>query len=185
MRDTEKFTKKLIEAFGGTEALRQRVTERLTETNRLWNQDSELIGRLLRCHLFVEHFLTAYLRFQNPGLGDLDAARLTFAQKVALAERVGTPEHYVFAGVRHLNKMRNRIAHTLRAEVTEEDRDVFLGIRNFASLRRALAEHQPDSDESIDVVEAFARHAGSVLQHHSGPDAEIWARVTRESESDD
>lgn len=50
---------------------------------RLAAIDHEPIGRVLRAHLVIENFLTAYLG-RLLGADSVRAARLTFAQKVSL-----------------------------------------------------------------------------------------------------
>jgi hypothetical protein len=48
-------------------------------------RDDAAVGVILRCHLIVEHFLDRYLAAANPGIQEWDSARLSFAQKLALA----------------------------------------------------------------------------------------------------
>jgi hypothetical protein len=150
------------------------MEESLREINTRWNQDASLMGRLLRAHLFVEYFLTRYLSAKNPNLGDLELARLTFAQKLALSDHPSSPEAYLFPGIRLLNKVRNRIAHTLSATVTDEDRDGFLKIGVFREFRIALAAPKAPSNEPVDVLEEFSLHAGSSLASAASPNAKLW-----------
>src|SRR5690349_2061866 len=70
-----------------------------------WEQDTATIGRILRAHLFVEHFLTEYLQARNPEIGSLDDARLTFAQKTALVDAGMAATSYLIPGIRRLNSI--------------------------------------------------------------------------------
>jgi hypothetical protein len=187
MSDPGDVARRVIALYGGRDALKKKLDADISEFNRLWEQDSQLIGRLLRCHLVVEFYLTRYLRFKNLALGDPDKARLSFVQKVDLADGPGLLEGELFIGLRRLNKMRNRIAHTLRAEVTDEDRMVFSGLGLFMAMRRQLAKRPVSGDSEaiedspIELTEAFARWAGGLLGHMGSPDAEIWSKAIGES----
>jgi hypothetical protein len=156
--------------LGGREKAVQATDADLEELNRRWAQDTGTIGRILRAHLFVEHFLTEYLQAKNPNLGSLDDARVTFAQKVALVDESRQEVAYLLPGIRRLNAIRNRIAHSLRAEVTQDDADAFSRIEPFTALRNALAKgsEHPVSSDPLDILEAFALHAGSSLHQERG-----------------
>ena len=90
---------------------------------------------MLRSHRYLEYYLTEYLRHVNPGLGDLDEARLTFAQKVSLLKSDAGMLSMIIGGIRHLNKIRNRLAHNLTTSVTEDDAGVFLSQEIFKAMR--------------------------------------------------
>ena len=175
--DPQSFAIRLIDLLGGREAARKLLDESHEEIARRWDQDASLMGRILRAHLFVEHYLARYLSVRNPNLGPIDDARLTFAQKVALADRSDATVSHLMTGVARLNKVRNRLAHTLNAEVTTEDRDVFLSIGMFTALRDALAQPDVPSMEPIDVLEDFARHADLAYASASDPNRALWAQA--------
>jgi hypothetical protein len=175
--DSQSFAIRLIELLGGREAARKLLDESHEERSRHWDQDTTGMGRILRAHLFVEHYLARYLSVRNPNMGPIDDARLTFAQKVALVDRSDPTVSYLTTGVARLNKVRNRLAHTLTTEVTPEDRDVFLSIRMFTALRDRLAEPNVPRMEPIDVLEDFARHAGLAYASASDPHRALWAQA--------
>ena len=179
------FARRLIALYGGHEAARHALYRSFDEMAQRWNQDALLIGRILRSHLFVEYYLTRYLAVRNPALGELDSARLSFAQKVSLADRSDASVSYLIPGVAQLNKIRNRLAHTLRADVSEEDSAVFLGIDMFRALRDALAEPGTPSLAPIDVLEDFARHAGIAFGSASSPERQLWAKALSAVEEND
>ncbi|MEL3955432.1 hypothetical protein [Stenotrophomonas bentonitica] len=173
----EEIATRVIDLHGGRDAFLAHSNAQIERLNAKWNQDAALMGRILRAHLFVEHFVTEYLQAKNPSLGDLSAARLTFAQKVELLGDADPSVAYLVPGLRRLNKIRNRLAHTLSASVTNEDRDGFLLIHIFRALRNALASPAVASVEPVDVLESFARHAGMALNAAADPWAGIWAKA--------
>lgn len=171
--DPMTIAKRLIALYGGVQAYRIVSEKRNQEISDLWNQDAGQMGRILRSHLFVEHYLTEYLSAQNPNLENLRKARLSFSQKIELADRQGSPEAYLFPGIRRLNQVRNKLAHTLMANVTAADRDTFLSIALFRAVRDVVAKPLSASTVPIDVLEDFARHAGITFQAVANHDAKL------------
>ena len=129
-----------------------------------WSQDTDLIGRILRAHLFIEHYALEYLRAENPNLGRLEDARLSFAQKVALLSTEDRVIDEIIPGIKYLNKIRNRLAHNLRAYVTTDDAAVFLSFPLYRAMRDAANKSAPGlSNEPLPVLEHFAEYAGIAL----------------------
>jgi len=85
------------------------------------SRDQDPISQVLRLHLIVEHYLLAYLRTVNPSIGDLSRARLTFAQKLQLADNEETTIQLLDPGIRCLNALRNRLAHSLHFDLSDFD----------------------------------------------------------------
>lgn len=175
--------KELLELYGGPEKAWRRFEEDYAQVAGAWNQDTGKIGRILRAHLFVEHFLTEYLSARNPELGSLEEARLTFSQKLALVGEGSGGVSYLLPGVRRLNVIRNRLAHSLRAEVTMEDADAFLAIDLFRAMRDAGHAPRLASADPIDVLEDFAKHAGLALHASASRDADLWSEAFRRAEA--
>lgn len=173
----ESVATRVIALHGGREAFLAHTDAQIEELNAKWNQNAALMGLILRSHLFVEYYLERYLRTRNPHLGSLENARLTFAQKTELMSKGDGSVAYLLPGIKRLNKIRNRMAHTLSASITEEDRDVLLDINIFRSLRDALASPGTPSAAPIDVLESFAQHAGMVLDAASDPAAGYWVKA--------
>lgn len=156
------------------------VMERqIAEHNDAWEQDAVKIGEVLRAHLAVEHFLTKYLEFTNPKLGSLEDTR--FADKVKLIGTGGAIE-MIRDGISRLNKIRNRIAHTLKADVTIEDRDAFLAVGLFAAMRNEVANrgYAVKCDDPMPVLQEFAKFATVLLQAGASPQAALWAQAMNE-----
>lgn len=175
----ESVARHLIKLLGGHEEAFRLLDAGFQEVTRRWAQDTAKIGRILRAHLFVEHFLTEYLQAKNPDLGSLDDARVTFAQKIPLINTDEPRIAYLLPGIRRLNTIRNRIAHSLHADVIQDDANVFLQIQLFSALRNASAKRsqRAPSSDPIDIMEEFAVHAGSLL--HLGPTTSLWAEAFR------
>lgn len=162
-------------AFGAMEADYDAMKER-------WNQDTESIGRILRSHLYLEYYLTEYLQHANPALGDLNEARLNFAQKANLLRSDVPAIDMIIGGIRHVNKIRNRLAHNLQAAVTEEDANVFLSQGIFRTMREegARGTGQEPSTDPLDVLEAFAEFAGAMLHNPTTSHGEAFRQAIGE-----
>ena len=177
--EPEEFAREVIAAFGGRERFFARMEERLDEFNNVWNQDAERIGRVLRAHLAVEHFLTDYIVISNPNLGSLDDARLSFNQKVDLLsdnDRVTSP---LKPGLRRLNQVRNRIAHKLKVDIREEDKKVFLDVAIFKAMRAEGAKHiGTPADDPLSVLEQFSKFAAGMLHSGADPDNHLWKKAS-------
>lgn len=157
--DPERVIKRTIELLGGIERTRQVTEHELGEMNRRWNQDIEAIGRILRAHLYVEHYMTEFLDKSNPQLGSVGKARLSFAQKLALLDPNDPRIREVKEGTKHLNAIRNRLAHRLSAVVTPDDSAIFLRAPYFGEMRNERAKPGKPSVDPLDVLEEFAQHA--------------------------
>jgi hypothetical protein len=125
---------------------------------RFVERDDAAVGVILRCHLIVEHFLDGYLTAANPAIQEWDSARLTFAQKLALADHPRSKLRMAMPGLRCLNSLRNRLAHRLDAEFDEA---VVGPIREFITLWNTAAGKPVP--QGIRLVEEFALHASAWL----------------------
>jgi hypothetical protein len=179
---------KMMERFGGREGFFRRLDKRYEEFTAVWKQDAERIGRILRAHLAVEHFVGMYLAAMNPNLGDVAEARLSYAQKVDLLNAdENSMVAMILPGLRRLGAIRNRIAHRLQVDLSKEDEDVFLGIGLFRATRDAkrggYLEHpevKPSADDPrLAIVEEFAQFASGLLHAGSDPDRDEWAEAMK------
>lgn len=183
----------MMEKFGGREAFFGRLDKRYAEFTRVWKQDAERMGRILRAHLAVEHFVGMYLCAMNPSLGDVAGARLSYAQKVDLLKaEENSMVAMILPGLRRLGAIRNHIAHRLLVDLTKEDEDVFLAIALFKASRDAkhgnYLEHpevKPIADDRpLAIVEEFAQFASGLLHAAADPDREVWAEAMKAFASD-
>lgn len=96
---------------------------------RLDDIDFDMLGYLLSCHLVIEHYLDHFLQAEAQASLDWDGARLTFAQKAALATSLPFVAGYNFMpALKHLNSLRNRFAHNIDVKLVEKD---FEPLRSF------------------------------------------------------
>lgn len=158
--DYEHVTKRVIELSGGKDKLNNEMDEKLAKINEKWNQNIDAIGRILRAHLFVEHFVTECLEAFNPKLGNIKEARLTFAQKLTLIENYSEETKELSKGIKRLNKIRNQLAHNLESTVSDQDKESLLSVSFFKTLREELAKPGKASDDNLVVLEDFAKHVG-------------------------
>lgn len=168
----------VFDEYGGREGFFRETEENLAKFNDLWSQDLELIGRVLRAHLVVEHFLTEFIQARNPDLPSLREASLTFDQKLRLLPDDALNIKMLEPGIRRLNQIRNRIAHNLALDLSTEDRSSFLGIQIFSAIRNEKKKRDmPVGEEPIEVLEDFSKMAGSWLQGRSDGTAEKVGRA--------
>lgn len=156
---------KTIMILGGRERLREAMDEELSEMTSRWDQDIDSIGRILRSHLYVEFYMTDYLQKSNPILGSLKSAKLSFAQKLALLDPHDSRVKEILEGLKHLNAIRNRLAHRLNAIVGPEDSAIFLRAEYFGAMRVARFLPVNPSDNPLDILEDFAKYATSTFTH--------------------
>ncbi len=179
--DPKSVVKHVIELLGGPEVAFEKVDGEFAQMMVLWDQDAPTIGRILRAHLFVEYFLTELLRTKNPQLGSLDNARLTFSQKVSLIDSKSSEIKYLLPGIRRLNQIRNRLAHSLHANLSVDDADALLSCDLFRAMRDESAKRhsRPASAEPLNVYEDFALHVGSTIKSLTSGSAAVWSEAYR------
>lgn len=169
-----------VEILGGVERTKQITDAEFGEMSRRWHQDTESIGRILRAHLYVEHYMTEYLEKVNPKLGSIGKAKLSFSQKFSLLDPNDPRLFEVMDGVKLLNSIRNRLAHRLNAVVTKDDAAIFLNAPYFRAMREAQVAPKAPNDEPLDILEDFAKHASHAFTHKFSPVAQAFAQALNE-----
>jgi len=157
--------KRTVELLGGTDRANQATDEEFGQMTRRWNQDTDAIGRMLRAHLYVEFYMTEYLRKSNPNLGSVAKAKLGFAQKLALLDSNDKRIKEVMEGLKHLNTIRNRLAHRLDAVVSSDDSAIFLRAPYFEAMRAERLRPNTPSENPLDILEEFTQFASHALTH--------------------
>jgi hypothetical protein len=181
--DPHPVMKRTIELMGGPDAVREELEAESAAMKVRWAQDVKAIGRILRAHLYVEHYLTEHLQHVNSRLGDLDEARLTFAQKVHLLDgdwNIGIRQ--LTPGIKQLNKVRNRLAHSLAGMVTDEDAAVFMSVAMFGEIQKETAtlQRKDQSKDPLDVLERFAEFAALCLHRSSSAFGKAYEQAVKE-----
>ena len=161
--DTAKVIARTVELLGGPDQAREITDKEFGEMGRRWDQNTDAIGRILRSHLYVEHYLTEFIRHANPRLGSIGDAKLSFGQKLALLDTKTPAVAELKPGIAQLNKIRNRLAHRLSASIEPADCQVFLAASMFSSMRFVALGRYPSTLEPIELLEQFALHSANVL----------------------
>lgn len=182
--DPRRIAAHVIDILGGRDAAFKHFDTEFRAISERWNQDSEIIGRILKAHLFVEHFLNEYLIAKNPNLGSTEEARLTFFQKLVLISHSSDDLAYLIPGIKRLNQIRNRIAHNLGAEITKSDVDVFMSIKAFKAMRNEQVSSEQPSKAPVDIIEDFSRFAGIALQATINRNNKLWEEAFRRAEAE-
>ncbi|WP_447918754.1 hypothetical protein [Achromobacter aegrifaciens] len=117
---------------------------------RLENVDFEFIGYLLSCHLVIEHYLDEFLMTLGTHLR-WEGAKLSFSQKVSLFPPSIFPRGgETIAAIRHLNSLRNKLAHNIKAKAIDLD---FQPFKSFLSGIYQGEKEVPS--EPLAVLEEF------------------------------
>lgn len=113
----------------------------------LIEQPHDVVGRLLKCHLIVEHYLERFLS-DHYGLDTISDAKLNFFNKAMLLPSEASSAAFVRPGILKLNSIRNRAGHNLGGEPDFAD----LGTINEV-LR--IARPKTNFSSPIEAIEAF------------------------------
>jgi hypothetical protein len=101
-----------------------RIEQRFNEENEPFKkrlaQDHDLIGRVLKCHLFVENYIHRHLEAISPE-HDWESAKLRFAQKINLLPSTDPKVAWLLPGIKELNSVRNRFGHRISAKIELAD----------------------------------------------------------------
>jgi hypothetical protein len=114
---------------------------------RLFSQPHDVLGRLLKCHLIIEHYLERFLS-EHYGIDDIATARLGFYNKASLIPSAASSAAFVKPGIMRLNKLRNMAGHQLGAEFSFEDLGAINKILDVARTNVRF-------EAPIDAIEAF------------------------------
>ena len=115
----------------------------------------DTLGRVLKCHLIVEHYMNRFL-VAHFGIDNFDDIRLTFAQKANLLPDRATAATFVKPGIVRLNRIRNQFCHSLGAELSDADLDPIRTVLDI--VRRGVTFESP-----VEAIEAFTTVACTFL----------------------
>ena len=129
----------------------------------------DTLGRVLKCHLVVEHYLDSFL-VAHFKIDAFDDVRLSFAQKAALLPNRATAAAFVKPGILQLNRIRNRFGHSLGAE---------LSVQELGSIRTVLDIARPGVafGSPVAAIEAFTTVACTFLIVHPPALQQIFAEA--------
>ncbi len=127
------------------------LVQQFEHENRIFigliSSDHDTLGRDLKCHLVVEHYLDRFL-VAHFGIHNADDARLRFAQKVTLLPNRATAAAFVKPGILQLNRIRNRLGHSLAARLSAQE---------LGPIRTILDVAKPGVEfgNPVEAIEAF------------------------------
>jgi len=107
----------------------------------------DIIGRLLKCHLIIEHYLERFLS-AHYGLENIEDAKLNFFNKAMLLPTSSSSAAFVRPGILKLNSIRNKASHNLAREPSFDDLGPISDVLEIA--RPAVSFSSP-----IEAIEAF------------------------------
>jgi len=178
--DPKKFAQNIIKLYGGRENFIKDTESRIKIFNKKWSQDLDLIGKVLRSHLVLEHYLIKYIEFLNPNINSLENTRISFAILIDLLKRDDYLINKLIPGMIKLNQIRNRIAHNLDKVIDESDAQEFLRIDIFREFRNALSVGKPLADP-LDILEDFAKYSSTWLLNKTDPKSKLWSYALKEN----
>ncbi len=108
--------------FSNTGGIPPMFSEGFRETGTEWQRieglNFEIVGRILTCHLIIEHYITKLIELETPKEFDWIESRLTFSQKLKLVRKIaGLVENDIHKGFEIINKIRNKFSHNLIATI--------------------------------------------------------------------
>lgn len=129
---------------------------------------SSRVEALLRGHLWIEHYLTELLREKLVRPDAVDIERMAWRQKLSWCDGLGLIEQEDIPSLLEFNRIRNRLAHDLNAEPTEQQVIALIG----ASSPRMTA--------TLSALQAVARRGrqDGLARRSWFEDLQIWIVVT-------
>jgi len=118
-------------------------------------RDHDLLGRVLKCHLVIEHYINQFLR-EHYRISDLDEVRLSFFQKAKLLPSSESSAAFVKPGILELNSIRNKFGHRINASIANRDLNAINEV-----LR--IARRGTKFPGAIEKIEAFTTIACTFL----------------------
>jgi hypothetical protein len=117
--------------------------------------EHDTLGQVLKHHLVVESYLTNYLILSYKNL-DFETAKLSFAQKANLISVRDTRVAFVKPGIIELNRIRNKFAHNLKAELSLNSMDEMLKVLK-------IARKGKEYKDPLEVIIDFSTVASTFL----------------------
>jgi hypothetical protein len=121
--------------------LNKRVDHERGKYQTLSAKNHDEIGRVLKLHLIMEHYIEKFLTDQA-GLTEQRLTKLTFAQKVQRLPDTGMIG-VVKPGISSFNQVRNRFAHSLStslSRISTVDLDAIVSLLDEGEIQRSKIE---------------------------------------------
>lgn len=134
------------------------------EYKQLCERDHSFAGRLVKCHLLLEYYLTEYLEAAYPTIPNISDARLTFSQKLNLATYKKTNFFQFIDAIQCLNTLRNKLVHDIRYVPNKNDLNPIRSIMKI--WNSAFGKPMKDGIELIEEMTIFVCGMFSGLTQH-------------------
>ncbi len=114
---------KLFHAFfEEDDGIPPRFGQNFRENGPIWEKvtglDFEAIGRVLVCHLSIEHYLNNLVELSTPKNFNWKKSKMSFNQKLNLISELPIfRKNDCINGIRLLNEIRNKLSHDLLAKI--------------------------------------------------------------------
>jgi hypothetical protein len=117
----------------------------------------EKIGRVLACHLFIEHYLTKLIELKTPVQFDWDESKLTFAQKLKLVKKFmfSLKKTHFYQGIETINKIRNKLSHNIEASIEINDINVIKAVLKSNFEESESESHNQFEYSDLAIIELF------------------------------
>lgn len=120
----------------------------------LSERDEGIIGRILKAHLILEHYIDKYLDAAHPGIS-FEELKLNFSKKITIVcfdKRNALLEN----GLKTINKIRNKIAHDFDPKITTEELESLGKYSNLVNEAASeIAGRAYQKPEGYDYIESF------------------------------
>lgn len=84
-------------------------------------QTTDLVGAVIRGHLYIEARLIQIIEYALPKPEYLDLNNMPFLRKLELAASTNWVNKETYEAIKQLNELRNRMSHRWHFQITEED----------------------------------------------------------------
>jgi hypothetical protein len=147
--------------FASDDGIPPRFGKNFREEGPKWEKvtgaDFESIGRILVCHLTIEHYINYLIELSSPIEFSWDDSRLTFSQKLKLVSNLNILRTNQFdKGIEIVNNIRNKLSHNLLAKIDEKKVDQLKKILITYLIKGETKEKKQKTIEHIDL---FGHHA--------------------------
>jgi hypothetical protein len=148
-----------VDNYFTNDSLPSLFSDSFRELDVKWNKiegvNFELVGRVLICHLIIEHYLTVFIELEISRKLTLDKLRLTFSQRLKLIEdNEALKETGIIKGIEIVNKIRNKFSHNLKVDINDND------IKYLKSVVDKIREKDNNASDDIEysdiaIIESF------------------------------
>ena len=107
------------------------------------NRKTDELNTILKCHLTIEYYIDNYLKVSYPTIINWDKLRLTFIQKLELANNPRTLIGMHYKSIKCMNAIRNKFVHNISYKIKTED---YKDIENIMNIWYKASGRQNSTD---------------------------------------